>query len=80
MNSNSERRRINKIVGIVEKKVVQKGKPVKTIDPVIKVTQHVYPYLSDKEIMDYSISALRIILKESDIDLLQTSLLAHISK
>jgi hypothetical protein len=71
---------IERLVQATTTEASKKNKEIKTIDPVIRTAKRIFPYYSDKEIQDFSISALRVILNggEFDMDLKQSSLLTHI--
>jgi hypothetical protein len=53
-----------------------RSKRVKTIDPIMKVGRRMYPFLSDRELVDYASTALRIILNSKEFPFYQTTLIA----
>jgi len=55
-----------------------KNKKITTIDPVLKVGKNLYPTLTERELMDLSQTALRIILGETMAPTYQTTLFSHI--
>lgn len=55
-----------------------RNKKINTVDPILKVGKNLYPTLSEREIMDLSQNALRIILGESATPSYQTTLFSHI--
>ena len=50
---------------------------VKTIDPIMKVGRKMYPYISDRELVDYASIALRIILNSRESYPHQTTLVTY---
>ncbi len=55
-----------------------RNKKINTVDPILRVGKNLYPTLSEREIMDLSQNALRIILGESAAPSYQTTLFSHI--
>ena len=55
-----------------------RNKKINTVDPILRVGKNLYPTLSEREIMDLSQNALRIILGESATLSYQTTLFSHI--
>ena len=55
-----------------------KNKKITTVDPIIRVGKNLYPTLTDRELMDLSQTALRIILGETITSSYQTTLISHI--
>ena len=55
-----------------------RNKKINTVDPILRVGKNLYPTLSEREIMDLSQNALRIILGESATPSYQTTLFSHI--
>jgi len=54
-----------------------RSKRVKTIDPIMRVGRRMYPFLSDRELVDYASTALRIILNSKESPSHQTTLIAY---
>jgi hypothetical protein len=54
-----------------------RSKRVKTIDPIMRVGRMMYPFLSDRELVDYASTALRIILNSKESPSYQTTLIAY---
>ena len=55
-----------------------RNKKINTVDPILRVGKNLYPTLTEREIMDLSQNALRIILGESAAPSYQTTLFSHI--
>lgn len=75
---NDRRMVIEKIVKKTRNDAKKKNKKILTIDPIIKNAKKIFPYFSDKEIQDYSINALRVILGEEIKSNNQSTLLTHL--
>jgi len=54
-----------------------RSKRVKTIDPIMRVGRRMYPFLSDRELVDYASTALRIILNSKESPSHQTTLIVY---
>jgi hypothetical protein len=54
-----------------------RSKRVKTIDPIMRVGRRMYPFLSDRELVDYASTALRIILNSKESPSHQTTLVTY---
>ena len=55
-----------------------KNKKITTIDPILRVGKNLYPTLTERELMELSQTALRIILGEIITPTYQTTLFSHI--
>jgi len=55
---------INRLVQKSREEAAIKKRIVTTIDPVLKIARREYPFLSERELSDYSVAALRVILYE----------------
>jgi hypothetical protein len=69
---------IRRLVLIVKKEAASRNRTVSTVDPIIRKVRQMYPTLSNRERMDYSQTALRIILGEASAPNYQSTLFAHI--
>ncbi len=69
---------IRRLVLIVKKKAAARNRTITTVDPIIRTVRHMYPTLSSRERLDYSQTALRIILGEATTPSYQSTLFAHI--
>lgn len=69
---------IRRIVLIVKKEAAARNRTITTVDPIIRTVMHMYPTLSNRERLDYSQTALRIILGEATTPSYQSTLFAHI--
>ena len=54
-----------------------KGKKIMTIDPILKIAYRLLPFLSDRELQEYSSAALRLILATNHSNIYQSSLTAN---
>ena len=54
-----------------------RSKKVKTIDPIMRVGRRMYPFLSERELVDYASNALRIILNSDEFPSHQTTLITY---
>ena len=55
-----------------------KNKKITTIDPILRVGKNLYPTLTERELIELSQTALRIILGETITPTYQTTLISHI--
>jgi len=69
---------IRRLVFTVKKEAAARNRRITTVDPIIRKVRHLYPTLSNSERLDYSQTALRIILGESATPSYQSTLFAHI--
>jgi hypothetical protein len=69
---------IRRLVLVVKKEAAARNRKVSTVDPIIRKVRQMYPTLSSRERLDYSQTALRIILGEATTPSYQSTLFAHI--
>lgn len=69
---------IRRLVLVVKKEAAARNKKISTVDPIIRTVRQMYPTLSSRERLDYSQTALRIILGEAATPSYQSTLFAHI--
>ncbi len=69
---------IRRLVLTVKKEAVARNRRITTVDPIIRKVRQLYPTLSNRERLEYSQTALRIILGESAAASYQSTLFAHI--
>lgn len=55
-----------------------KGKKIMTIDPILKIARRLLPFLSDRELQEYSSAALRLILATNHSNIYQCSLTVNV--
>ncbi len=78
MSQVSNRRAVvERLVLATKEDAATKHRSVATIDPIIRVGRRTYPYLSERELIDYASAALRIILSDSSLDQFQVKLVAY---
>ncbi len=69
---------IRRLVLIVKKEAAARNRIITTVDPIIRTVRRMYPTLSNSERLDYSQTALRIILGETTTPSYQSTLFAHV--
>ena len=69
---------IQRLIRTSKNYAATRNKKINTVDPILRVGKNLYPTLSEREIMDLSQNALRIILGESATPSYQTTLFSHI--
>jgi hypothetical protein len=69
---------IRRLVQNVKKDASARNRKITTVDPIMRIGKIMYPTMTRSELLEYSQTALRIILNESASMSYQTSLLAHI--
>jgi hypothetical protein len=67
---------VERLVQTTREEATSKSKSVETIDPIIRVGRRIYPYLSDRELLDCASTALRVILRNRESDPRQMTLIA----
>lgn len=69
---------VNRLVRTTKDYAESKNKKITTIDPILRVGKNLYPTLTNRELIELSQTALRIILNEVEAPTYQTTLFAHI--
>ena len=69
---------IRRLVLTVKKDAAARNRRITTVDPIIRTVRQMYPTLSNRERLDYSQTALRIILGETPTSSYQSTLFAHV--
>ncbi|MCW4012645.1 MAG: hypothetical protein NWF07_06605 [Candidatus Bathyarchaeota archaeon] len=69
---------VNRLVRTTKDYAATKNKKVTTIDPILRIGKNLYPTLTNRELIELSQTALRIILNEVEAPTYQTTLFAHI--
>ena len=69
---------IRRLVLTVKKDAAARNMRITTVDPIIRTVRQMYPTLSNRERLDYSQTALRIILGETSTPRYQSTLFAHV--
>ena len=69
---------IRRLVLTVKKDAAARNRRITTVDPIIRTVRQMYPTLSNRERLDYSQTALRIILGETSTPRYQSTLFAHV--
>lgn len=68
---------VERLVQMTREEAAVKKRSIATIDPIIKTGRRTYPYLTERELIDYASAALRIILSRSEPDAYQMKLIAY---
>ena len=68
---------VERLVQATREDAAAKRRSIATIDPIIRVGRRTYPYLSERELIDYASAALRIILSDRLPDQFQMKLVAY---
>lgn len=72
------RAEISLVIKEAERQTSNRGRTIKTVDPLIITTRQLYPYLTERELMEYAQIALRIIISERNKPISrQPTLLTH---
>ena len=69
---------VNRLVRTTKDYATTKNKKITTIDPILRIGKNLYPTLTNRELIELSQTALRIILNEVEAPTYQTTLFAHI--
>jgi len=72
-----KRAMVERLVQMTREEAASRGRSVETIDPIIRVGRRVYPYLSERELLDCASAALRVILSNGVSDPRQMTLIAY---
>jgi hypothetical protein len=78
VGATSRRKVIETIINKTRNYAKKRNKKINTIDPIIKNAKKEFPYFSEKEIKEYSITALRIILNQGTKPNNQSTLINHL--
>ena len=76
----SRRAVIERLVRKSREEAALRGKRIDTVDPIIKVGRRLYPYFSDQELHNYACTALRLVLRNSELAFYQTTLVAFLAQ
>ena len=68
---------VERLVQTTREEAASKRRSVETIDPIIRVGRRMYPYLSDRELLDCASTALRVILSNKGPDPRQMTLVIY---
>ena len=69
---------IQRLVRSSKNYAATRNKKITTVDPILRVGKTLYPTLTNRELIELSQTALRIILNEVEAPTYQTTLFAHI--
>jgi hypothetical protein len=73
----NRRAMVERLVQTTREEAASKSRSVKTIDPIIRAGRRMYPYLSERELIDYASTALRVILSNRKSDPCQMTLISY---
>jgi hypothetical protein len=68
---------VERLVQTTREEATSRRRSVETIDPIIRAGRRMYPYLSDRELLDCASTALRVILSNREPDPRQMTLIAY---
>ena len=68
---------VERIVQTTREEAASRRRSIETIDPIIRVGRRMYPYLSDRDLLDCASTALRVILSKKGSDPLQMTLVTY---
>jgi hypothetical protein len=75
LRTDRRRAEIEALIRITTREAYMKGKQVKTVDPLVICANRLYPYLPERDILDYTRTALKIITSQDRTP--QATLLTH---
>ncbi|MCX6649720.1 MAG: hypothetical protein NTV61_10100 [Candidatus Bathyarchaeota archaeon] len=67
---------VERLVQTTREEAASKRRNIETIDPIIRAGRRMYPYLSDRELIDCASTALRVILSKGEPDPRQMTLIS----
>ncbi len=73
----SKRAMVERIMQMTREEAASRCRSIETIDPIIRVSRRMYPYLSDRELLDCASTALRLILSNKGSDPRQMTLVTY---
>jgi len=62
----TRRAEITLVIRETERQTRRRGRMIRTVDPLISTIRRLYPYLSERELMEYAQTALRVIINENN--------------
>ena len=62
----SRRAEVDEIIRQTKQYARLRGRRIATIDPLVSTTRRLYPYLSEREALEYARTALRVIYSKQD--------------
>jgi hypothetical protein len=68
---------VERLVQTTREEAASKRKSIETIDPIIKTGRRIYPYLSDRDLIDCASTALRVILSNRESEPHQMKLISY---
>ncbi|TRO54037.1 hypothetical protein E2P71_05100 [Candidatus Bathyarchaeota archaeon] len=68
---------ISRLVQTVVSDAARRNRKIETVDPILRAGKTLFPTMPHRELLEYSQTALRIILTEPQTPTHQTTLLAH---
>jgi hypothetical protein len=69
---------INRLAQAVLFDAARRNRKVDTVDPILKVGKILFPTMPERDLMEYAQTALRMILTESQVPTIQTTLLTNV--
>jgi len=71
-----DEKRVDRLVQNSKRYAALRGQEITTVDPILRVARSLYPFMSTKELLILSQSALRVILSQRETPYYQTTLLS----
>jgi len=68
---------ISRLIRVVTSDATRKNRRIETVDPVLRAGKTLFPTMSEREVLEYAQTALRMILSEPQSPSYQTTLLVH---
>ncbi|HIH88495.1 TPA: hypothetical protein HA344_04695 [Candidatus Bathyarchaeota archaeon] len=72
-----KRAMVERLVQTTRDEAAYRRRSVETIDPIIRAGRKMYPYLSERELIDCASSALRVILSNRGSDPRQMTFISY---
>ena len=68
---------IGRLIQVATSDAVRKNRRIETVDPILRAVKTLFPTMSERELLEYAQTALRMILSEPQSPSYQTTLLVH---
>jgi hypothetical protein len=68
---------ISRLIQVSRSDAARKNRRIETVDPILRAGKTLFPAIPERELLEYSQTALRLILSEPQSPSYQTTLLVH---
>jgi hypothetical protein len=68
---------LSRLIQVATSDAMRKNRRIETVDPVLRAGKALFPTMSERELLEYAQTALRMILSEPQSPSYQTTLLVH---